>query len=551
MNRSGAWEIALRRKLRHERGVKRSSKRWRALVGAVLFWGFAAACLTLGMVTAGREVAGVAGSGIALGGIAGCFGAWIGSQMRAALGRDLWIGVWCPAVRQDIRRIQMRGFLPAGACSVLTMVLVCWLGGSLAGGMPPGQMFAAMVPAAVVGFVISWGRFGPPVIWIGLVGCLVVFFFNEWFVADEDVAFPRLLAVMSHLWVPSMPWSWLHQPVPYAVGQMAFLGTFLVLSARDAVTVWRWWMLPLTLDECSPEEDESEEETPPPARETLRRDVRQSVHQMWTGMAGYLGGAPPRRFDRWVWRWLTPRERWLSCMGSQAAWTWFPATWWAVGCLAMLVALHRLVPQPWVDWAMESSPGLWLGLHFLLGGLALIKSWLGRDSAFQPLLEPIPADGLGPVPAFALLPVGGREWLRATAKEWACRTAWIGLWWGLAAIAILPKVLEFAEGRPLLGLWPIAALAAVFPVSVLLRLVKALDGEQQAHAGMTQLIPAILLGLGGVIGSVGMVALFADSRWAMGIAALAAVAACCVASLRLTLARVEGIRYDQRPFRQG
>jgi hypothetical protein len=364
-------------------------------------------------------------------------------------------------------------------------------------------------------------------------------------VGSNDLAFERAVAALPHFWVPSMPWSWGTMPVPYDSLQVVLVFVIFIMAIRQAHAIWWEWNPPLVMEEM-PEEAHAEE-TDPATDDDVMTGVRQSVHHAWFGMAGYLPRTPAGWFDALVWRWLTPRERWLSCLGSNDAREWFGSSLRGVYCLIALALIFLLVPRAWVAEMTERMPFFVFLIH---GGLAIVAVfflWPGRRSAIQVWLMAFRPEGLGQVPAMSMLPVTGREWLRAIGKEWLLRSLWSGGLFGLALAATLPVRVQALAGQYWLGLVPGVLLVALFPLSMCRRVVMATAGAMLSDHGATRAFPALL----GALGCLGAAVVAAGcgllDEWGFAVLAVIALVAFGVASLWFSLGRIECTGLDQRP----
>jgi hypothetical protein len=300
------------------------------------------------------------------------------------------------------------------------------------------------------------------------------------------------------------------------------------------------------IQETSQEDDE---EATAPTDEDQRQAVRQHVAFAWFGMAGYLPDGPLPRFERLLWRCFTPRQRFLSCLGSEQAFAWFPRTRWMVGTLILMVTLSLLVP--WLDgkeWMDDYGFGVLIA--FLgLGTVAILTGWPGRDSSFQPWLELMQTADLGQFPSFAVLPVTPGELLAAFAKEWTIRGAWFS---SLLSAAIFLGQKGVAPGISFSWQVAFAALpwllvATWFPLSVLHRLIRAVSGPAFRNHGISRVLPALVSGAMGTIAAV--VAFFGIGAGELIITmgSLAVAVALGAFSLWLTLQRCRGMRLDIKP----
>ncbi|MCW1883516.1 hypothetical protein OKA04_02175 [Luteolibacter flavescens] len=297
------------------------------------------------------------------------------------------------------------------------------------------------------------------------------------------------------------------------------------------------------------DEHASEEEAPEFPDEEQRKDIRQQVAHAWFGMAGFLPGGPMQKFDSLLWRWLTPRERFLSCLGSEQAAAWFPRTWKAATLLAVMVTLALLMP--WLEERLPTGdPAFWMLSTFVALTVFVVHSgWPGRDSGFQPWLEQMHTADLGHFPAFAVLPVTAGEWMRAAMKEWTLRSAWFALLWTIAILCGAKGLSPEVSSSWLMAYAsvPWLVLATWFPLSMVHRMISAVSGAAFRSHGITRVLPALVAGLMSLIAGGATVFAIGKEMPLVAFTTIAVAALSGTFSLWQTRRRCSGMRLDIKP----
>jgi hypothetical protein len=156
---------------------------------------------------------------------------------------------------------------------------------------------------------------------------------------------------------------------------------------------------------------------------------------------------------------------------------------------------------------------------------------------------------LGLFPAFAVLPVTAGEWLLAAAKEWIVRSTWIALLWTVAILLGRNGIAPHGSFSWLMAFaaLPWLLLAALFPLSVTHRLVRAVSGPIFRTHGLSRVLPALASAAMGLI-AVGVAFLgIGAGKFLITLAALAIAALFIALSLWLTLQRCRGMQLDIKP----
>ena len=184
-----------------------------------------------------------------------------------------------------------------------------------------------------------------------------------------------------------------------------------------------------------------------------------------------------------------------------------------------------------------------------LATYAILNVWPARRSRFKPWLELMEAQGIGHFPSFAVLPVCPGEWLRAAAKEWAVRSVWMAGLWTLGIASVLPaypSTGSLAATVAWLAL-PWLLSAALFPLSAMNRLVRAVSGPMLRSHGFSRTVPAILFGLLCPMATALAEIALGTGHFLMALVLLAVAAGSGGASLGLTLQRCRFMRFDLKP----
>ncbi|MCW1925248.1 hypothetical protein OKA05_21995 [Luteolibacter arcticus] len=555
MTHRPSWEKPLRQKLRQWR-KRRFTPRWIMDQGGTIFVLF---CLQVVLARGGENVLGSGGGGTGIGAVSGLVGALLAMSLRSRWQSHGWLLEWTPATAATIRRIRTREHLPAMVVTVLvTLLLSC-----LAAGLSSQSTVAAALGAAALsmgsGFALNGGRISTTLLYIGIV---VVFFYamlGGWLGFGESEFSLRMAKVTGLVWLPVLPWSFATHGTPTPALHLGILAVVLVISLREWSGAWRHreeiaesGEIVAPADLTAPEahdEVSSVDQIPEAADEDQRRDIRQHVAFAWFGMEGFLPGGPMPRFERLLWRWFTPRQRFLSCLGSQQAMTWFPRTRWTIGTLVLMVLLALLTP--WMDDQFGIDEHfVWLLVGFLaLAAVAILTGWPGRDSYFQSWLELMHTPDLGVFPAFAVLPVTASEWIRAVTKEWIIRSVWISSLWSVAIVLGRKGLAPDVTPSWLLAFIavPWLILAAWFPLSVMHRLVYAVSGRAFASNGITRVLPALVSGVMGLVAGATVFIGIGAGNLLLTSVALASGGMLGAFSLWQTLRRCRGMRLDLKP----
>jgi hypothetical protein len=556
-----AWEKPLRRRLKRHR-EKTGVPAW------LREYGFLTLILTgfhFALVAAGVGRWGPAGGGTAAGLLPGVVGALLAMYFRNKLQVDPWLTTWTPATDAVARRVRLRETLrPMGWITAGVLAVAAWAGSI--GGAPWSVSAGGAALGMASGFLLAGGREPVVMLCLGALWCLGYTVVTGVIFDDPRTFNERVLAAAVIGWPPVLPWA-------LATHDTAAPGFHLALLAvMAALSGLRWWQA-LRPPVATPVESdlalmrtESEEEDPPaaageseapaesePVSEDRRREVRQNVAFGWYGLAGYLPQFPLSRLDRWTWRWLTPRERQLSAVGSQEAALWIHRTRWTAAALAAMALLA------WLPYWLSDSPeyerwshdySFWYFMaHLGLAAIALVSGAPAKLSRFQVWLEPMQAQGLGFFATLSMLPVTTSEWSRAVAKEWSVRAAWLCLLWsltiGIALPAVAPEAGLAAKAAALLLPW--LAFAGWFPLSLLNRQVRAISGRAFAEHGFTRVVPALMCGVVCAIAAAGVSGAIATGHLDLAAAAGVTAAASGAACLRLARSRMAGMGFDMKP----
>jgi hypothetical protein len=426
---------------------------------------------------------------------------------------------------------------------------------------------AAALLSMTTGFLLAGGKLSMIVLLASGASTIGYGILSKWLAGVDGDGWDRVVKASAQGWIPVMPWSLPHHGAAGGAVQWAVLGGALVLS------LWEWWKswhelesatpadlspAPLAVTnapETSEEESGPESSDPPEVEEEQRKNIRQQVAFAWFGLAGYLPDRPMPRIDRLIWRWLTPRQRMISTLGSHDAFGWFAQTKWAASALAVMSGLawlwKGLMEPPgfrfskWFD-----SHGYWgfVGL-VALAAVAILNVWPSRGSRFRPWLELMEAQGIGHFPSFALLPVCPGDWLRCAAKEWAVRSAWMAVIWTLAIAAALPAF-SFEKSAATIIAWlllPWLLGAALFPLSAMNRLVRAVSGPMLRSQGFSRTIPSILFGVLCPTATAAAALALGVAEFLVALVLLSVAAGTGWISLALTLSRCRHMRFDLKP----
>ena len=552
-----SWEKPLRQKLRKWR-KRRLSPRWVVDQAGTIVVLFILQCL---LAHGGEATLGLRGGGTGIGAISGLIGALLAMSLRTRWQDHGWLVDWTPATPAAAWKLRTREHLPAIVIAVVVTLLLSGLATSFNDQTSVATGLAAAALSMACGFLLAGGRISTGLLYAGMILAFFYTVIGGWFGFGEAELSMRMAKGASLVWLPIMPWALATHGTPAPALHLGLLSTALLISLYEWRRAWSHRTVatnaigeitmpsPSTEEESIQQAPPEEEEETVPSKEDQRQMVRQHVHFAWFGMAGYLPDGPLPRFERLMWRWFTPRQRFLSCLGSEQAFAWFPRTRWMIVMLILMVALSLLVP--WLDGQQwMGDVGLWVLVGLLgLGTVATLIGWPGRDSCFQSWLELMQTADLGLFPSFAVLPVTAGELLRAFAKEWTIRGAWFSALW---SIAIFLGQKGVAPGIPISWQMAFAALpwllvAAWFPVSVLHRLVRAVSGPAFRNHGITRVLPALVSGVLDLVAAVVAFIGIGAGEFIMTSASLVTMAMLGAFSLWLTLQRCRGMRLDTKP----
>lgn len=556
------WEKPLRRRLRARGGRRRMPPVWlRQQAGLVVVGLFFHASL----VVAAARLLGPGGGGTGGGIVAGLVGALLGPILQSIWRNQGWFAAWTPASPTALRRLQTREALPGLVGSSAVLVAVSMAGSLFSPDAGPGETAAGTTAALATGFLLSGGRISRLALWGGAIWTIGYCILSPWLLNDGSELAGRVVKGAVHAWLPVLPWSLACHGAPASPLQWLLPGTAMLISLRE----WRRSLAPAPgaaperpspaeteesgILDREPADEEPIEPASPELDEELRARLRKQVAFAWFGLTGYLPQRTAPWIDRVIWRWLTPRQRMISTLGSHSAFTWFAGTRRA----ALALALMAGVPWLWQGAARQAGFNAWLAdrAYWILVGflalavVALIEGWPARRSRFQPWLEPMMVEGAGRFPAFALLPVTPGEWLRAAAKEWCVRSAWIATLWSLAIAAALPAFSPaLPAGRAAAGLlapWLLGP--ALFPLSAMNRLIRAVSGPFLRGHGFRLTAPAILAACACPLSTLAATFALATGRPPLFVIASAVAASTGWAGLAWTLGRCRDRRLDLKP----
>ncbi len=553
-----SWERPLRRRLAKALDRRGMPNGWfRENAGLLTVWVIVQGVLMI----AGEERLGAAGGATGIAAACGLAGAFLASCLRARWLHQAWLVEWTPASHEVARRIQTREIV--GQLSPFAIAVLAASAGIAAFSEATGVMAAlgAAMLATTTGFLLSGGRLSHAVVCASGVWTAGYGLLSPWLLDEKGDMWERLVHGAAAGWLPVLPWSLVFHESRTGMLQGLLLACALAIALRDW---WRSWQdrsrMPAAVafrDLVTPLEEEKEEaaaETadPGPSGEEQRAEIRKQVAFAWFGMAGYMPGQPMPWLDRWIWRWLTPRQRLISTLGSHDAFVWSAQTRWTVLSLAGLAALAwlpRLALRQADFGAWFDGHAFWLLVAIVaLAAVAVMSGWPARRSRFQPWLDPMEAQGIGRFPGFAMLPVCPGEWMRAVTKEWTLRAAWVSLLWVLPVLAWVPL---FAPdgGGPWWILVPFLIHASLFPLSAMNRLTRSVSGSVFSSHGFSRTVPAVIAGFACVAAMLAAIAAAATGFAAAGLGLLLAAAALGGTGLWLILQRCKGMRLDLRPKR--
>lgn len=556
-----AWERPLRRRLRKLREGRGWLPGWLREQAGIIVAGFVLFAM---LPIMGGRMLGEGGGGTGAGILAGLVGAVLGIKLRASWMYHLWLPEWTPANRPVTRRLQTREVLPS-LLRAASVALALSLAGALAfSSTGAGEVMTAAALSLTAGFLLSGGKISMVILLASGVWTIGYGILSKWLHGTGGDGWERVVKAAAQGWLPVLPWSLPHHFTTGGAVQWAVLGGALVISLGEW---WKSWHEMETAPAgesiaamaAVPAPETKEEETGPETSgqtsfdEEQRKTIRQQVAFAWFGLAGYLPDGPMPVIDRLIWRWLTPRQRMISTLGSHDAFGWFARTKWTALSLALLVGMawwsHMTSEQRgFSEWV--GGPNHW-GVVGLIGltVYAILNVWPSRRSRFTPWLEWMEAQGIGHFPSFALLPICPGEWLRAAAKEWAVRAIWMAVLLTVAIAAVLP-VFSLAESPAAAVGWlalPWLMAAALFPLSAMNRLVRAVSGPMLRSQGFSRTIPAILLGVLCPTATAAAALALGIAHFLIALLLMSIAAVTGWASLALTLNRCRNMRFDLRP----
>lgn len=556
------WERPLRRRLAKTLDRRGITHGWiRENAALLTIWLIVLAVL----MTAGEHKLGPAGGSTGIATASGVAGVFLAFCLRSRWRDQAWLTEWTPACHAVARRIQTREIL--GLLSPLAISVFATSAGmaglSAATGMVEALGAASL--AMATGFLLCGGRFSERILWASGIWSAACGILSPWLLDDRSDFPQRIVDSAAAGWLPVQPWSLIHHASRTGMLQGLLLAAALAISLRDWRRSWQdRSCVPAALafrELVVPEEppgaleDAVTVEDPGEPDEEQRAMIRKQVAFHWFGLAGYLPDRPMPRLDRWIWRWLTPRQRLISTLGSHDAFGWFARTRWSIlslGGLAALSALPRLAMRQADFGAVFDEHAFWLPVAMIaLFSVAVMFGWPASRSRFQPWLDLMDAPGIGRFPAMAMLPVCPSEWMRAAAKEWTARALWISIFWTIPVLAWLP--LLPAEG-PIIFTLPAAPFllhAGLFPLSAMHRLIRPVAGSVFSIHGITRTVPAFAAGLACATATLAAVVAMAAGLTTTGPAMLLVAATFGWFGLQLILDRCRNRCFDLRPVRQG
>lgn len=556
-----SWERPLRRRLRQKLENRGQSIGWvKENTSLIAVW----LVVQIVLMTEGEQQLGARGGATGIGIAAGIAGAFIALCLRSRWQHQAWLTEWTPASHAMVRRIQSRELLSLIAPIVNTVLLTSVGIAALSPTTGVVDALAAAWFALLAGFLLAGGRTSTGILIASAIGVAGYSLLSPWLLDNSARWMTRFLQGAATYWLPVLPWS--NAIHGSSGGSLSWLapGAALLISLREWRRSWTEAIAhPARLEHSSrPDEDDDPEELledgtecapHEPAAEDQRKLIRQQVAFGWFGMAGYFPNRPMPRIDRLIWRWLTPRERLISTLGSHDAFGWFAQTRWAAISLVIMAGLGWLAQWTrqqadtgsWIDVPAYA----WIAAFAAPLAVTLISGWPARRSRFQLWLEPMEAQGIGRFPAFALLPIGPGEWLRAAAKEWFARACWISLLCSLAIMVGLPGLVS-GDADP----WSIGSVAlpwllftALFPISAMNRLLRAVAGPATRAYGMGFTLLASLSALLGLFPIASAILALGTGNYAVGLMSAMIGVAMGALSLWMTLLRCKSMRLDLQP----
>jgi hypothetical protein len=552
-----SWEKPLRKKLRKGR-KRRVVPRWLADLGGAVVVLFILQCH---LAHGGENTLGHGGGGTGIGAVSGLIGALLAISLRSRWQSHGWLLDWTPATPAAAWKLRTREHLRAIVTTVVVTMLLSCLAAGFNDQTSVTAAFAAGALSMGCGFLLAGGRISTGLLFVAIV---LVFFYtvlNGWSGSGGSELSMRMAKGTDLMWLPVLPWSLATHGTPTPALHLGLLALVLMISLYEWRSAWSLRSTPAgdAPELAIPGDPDSEEllddptpageEAPEAADEDQRQNIRQHVAFAWFGMAGYLPDGPMPGFERILWRWFSPRERFLSCLGSQQSFEWFPRTRWTAGTLVVMVIYPFLAS--WLN--RQASSGdyfFWLLAGFLaLAAFAIFTGWPGRDSCFQSWLDHMHTADLGLFPAFAVMPVTASEWLGGAAKEWIARSVWISSLWSMAILLGCSSIAQPGTASWLVALTalPWLSLAAWFPLSVMHRLARAVSGPIFRSHGISRVLPALLLGVMGLIAMAAAFVGIGTGNVLIALMALAVAVLLGAISLRLTLQRCRDMKLDLKP----
>jgi len=546
------WEKDLRRKLRPRLPWSWWTERLKVIFGRsftlliVGGWPFG-----WSFMEAGARIAGKGGVITALGCTGGMIGFWVGLLLSRVITVSEWHFYWFPGDVRSLRRLQSIGWAYVLLPSLLIPLIGTMVAVHLGRWISPLEAAGWFLLAAACGCLLMGSKSCRLLTVAAFLLTVAAAWIREWLSTDPETSFGnQLIPVARYAWPPG----WVAEAI---VSRNLACAAAACVSLGLAIGGWhKLWnqerAVIIPADDTEPESVESAPEDIndgqamlPPSHEERLREARQSVAFGWVGLDGYLPQVRPQWPDRWLWRWMTPRERLLSCPGGGFASNWFRAARWSAPLAMMTLAAFWGVEKIWtsttddVAWELPGSIAVIAAVFWM--------TWPGRMSVFRPWCSYWAAGSFNQVPAFAHFPVTARELLRALAKQWIIRAVPVVMLWAVSAalaIAVLIGKEEAIHRLPQL----LAASAWLFSVMLPAQLQDTLRSSvvRQNRSGLLRLISGLFLAASAVSGLV-TTAILAVAPWnwvIVMIAASSTLVACC--GLRFTLWRLEGRRLDLR-----
>lgn len=489
MNCQPPWERALRRRLRLK--AKKVQSKVTPDIKEMIAMTLVGACVIAVLSLAADNDQ---GRMVAVTVVTGALGTQLGGILRARWQDGICLAVFAPVNTRVMRMLETRN-----ALSILiryaVMGLIMGVLGCFAG-WPSAAMKALPVAmtSMAIGMLFSSGRWGKTILWISGIGA------TGWSVAEikpghlpsGSIAYGYL-----HGWLPAFPWSlWagdtsiimLRLPVFAASIAVVFFEWRKAWRGEDLVAAWNQDAQgdesDLSNEEAAPSNQPLESEEAHDPRPALRADLRNSVTRGWIGLAAYLHWVHVGPIDKFLWKYLVPRQRMLSCLGIFGTRHWLRRVKIASGLLAASVALFwtmRLSMQNHLGPTMAEY-GVLMGLPALgLSVVAFACSSPGKHSTLAPWTEPFNPGLQRSIAPLAIFPISPGEWARCAVREWLVRASIVALIWSIAAVALALTFSTNDSLRELFG-WFMAPwlwFAAMLPFSVGARLLRAHFGHTQ------------------------------------------------------------------------